>query len=147
MNPNCIILDYCSTVSSVMNPYILSDIKDCHHNTYIHVFTNGGYIGYKQSSKMDLFTLRVFYNPYSIVNIFSLVDVTSQFRVTMDTNNEPAILVQTIPYSMLKFYQCHKGLYYFDTSDPYLCNPSVNAYSLLTTIQDNTMFFIYPKLK
>ena len=34
----------------------------------------------------------------------------------MDNNNEPAILVHTVPDSVFKFYRCRNGLYYFYTS-------------------------------
>ena len=36
---------------------------------------------------MDMFTLRFFYNPDYIANILALFDVTSQFIVSIDTNN------------------------------------------------------------
>ena len=79
--------------------------------------------------------------------MLALVDVTSKFRVTMDTNNEPAMFVYTGPYPVLNFYQCREGLYYFDTPDPNLFNHSVNAYSFLTTVQEIWIFFIELKLK
>ena len=96
---------------------------------------------------MDLLPLRIFYNLYSIAKILALVYVTRKFWVTMDTNNEPVMLVHTGPYSIVKFYQCHKWLYYFDTSTYNVFNPSVNAYYLVTTIQENTIFSIYTKFK
>ena len=40
INLNWIVFESRLTVSSFMNPYILSDIKDCHPNTSIRVFTN-----------------------------------------------------------------------------------------------------------
>ena len=47
---------------------------------------------------MDMLPLQVFYNPYYIAIILALVNVTSKFRVIMDTNNKPAMLVHTGPY-------------------------------------------------
>ena len=70
------------------------------------VFTNGEHLDYKQSGTIYLFPLIVFYSPDSIANIFTLIDVTSEFRVTIDTNNEPAMFVHTSPDSVLNFYQC-----------------------------------------
>ena len=64
---------------------------------------NGGHIDYKQSGTMDLLPLRVFYNLDYIVNILALVVVTSQFRVTNDNNNKPAMFVHTVPDSFLNF--------------------------------------------
>ena len=105
------------------------------------VFTNGGHIEYKQYGTVYLFSLKVFYNPNSISNIFSLVDVTSQFRVTMDINNKPAMFIHTGSDSVLKFCQCRKGLYDFHTSDPNILNPFLITYSLLSTIQEQNKFF------
>ena len=117
-----------------MNPSILSENKYWNHDTYVCVFTNGGNIYYEQSGDIDLLSLKVFYNPYSIANILALVDFTIQFRVTMDTNNKPAMFFHTVTDSVLKFYQCCKWMYYFDTSVPNVLNPSINAYSLLGTV-------------
>ena len=89
---------------------------------------------------MDMFQLRVFYNPYSIANIFSLVSGTSQFIFTMDTNKEPSISVHTGQNYFLKFYQCHGGLYYFDISALNVFNNSVNSYSFFTTLQETRCF-------
>ena len=51
MNPNCILLGSCFIVTSVMNPSILSDMNHCYHDTDTSLFTNGGYLEYKQSRK------------------------------------------------------------------------------------------------
>ena len=99
-----------------MNPYLLSYIKNFDIDTAICVFTNGGNLDYGQYGTVDLLPLRVFYHPYSIDSILALVDATSQFRVTIDTNNKTSMLVHTGPDSVLKIYQCHKGLYFFDKS-------------------------------
>ena len=98
------------------------------------MFTNGVHIDYEQYGTMDLLTLGFFYNLYYIKNMLALVDVTIQFRVTMDTNNEPAMYAHTVPDYILKFYQCHEELYYFDNSDPNVFNIYVHDYSFLTTI-------------
>ena len=58
----------------------------------------------------------------------------------MDTNNGPDMFFHTDLYSVLKFFQCRKGLYYFDNSDPNTLNPFVNTYSFLGTIQENNKF-------
>ena len=91
---------------------------------------------------MYLFPLIVFYNPDCISNILALIDVTSQFRATMDTNNKPSMFVHTGPDSVLNFYQCCEGLYYFDTSASNIFNPTINASSLLANFQENTIFHI-----
>ena len=134
-------------MSYLINPSLISEIKYYDPNTAICVFINGGNIDYKQSVTMDMFPLIFFYNPYSISNILALFYVTSKFRVTMDTNNKPAMLFQTIPYYVLKFYQCHEVFYYFYTSSPNLLNPFAKAYYLFSIVQEKNIFFIDPKLK
>ena len=57
INLNCILLDSCSIVSSVMNTSLLSDTKDCHPETAILMFTNGGNTDYKQSVTIYLLPL------------------------------------------------------------------------------------------
>ena len=84
---------------------------------------------------MDLLTLRVFYNPYSIAIILALVAVTSQFWVTIYTNNVTAMFFHTVPGSILNFYQWLKVLYNFDSSAPNIFNPSVNDYHFLNIFQ------------
>ena len=49
--------------------------------------------------------------------------------------------VHTDPYYALNFYQCLKGLYYFDTSALNILNILVNTYYLLNTIQENKKIF------
>ena len=93
-----------------MNPSLLSYIKDFDPDMAICVFTNDGHLEYKNSGTVDLLLLKVFYNTYSITTILELVDVTSQFRVTMDTNNKPAMFVHTGPDYVLKFFQYCEGL-------------------------------------
>ena len=50
----------------------------------VHALTNVGHLDYKQSVVMDLLRLIFFYNQDSIAIILALVNVTIQFRVTME---------------------------------------------------------------
>ena len=93
-----------------MNPSLLSEISYFNPYMDILVFRNGGHLEYRQSGTMYLLPLNIFYNPDSISKILALVGVTSQFRVTMDYNNEPAIFVHTGPDPVIKFYQWRKVL-------------------------------------
>ena len=76
---------------------------------------------------MYMFPLIFSYNPIIIDKILALIGVTSHFRVTMYTNNEPAMFVYTGPDFVLKLDQCLKEFYYFDNSAPNVCNPSIKA--------------------
>ena len=84
---------------------------------------------------MDIFSWRVFYNPDLITNILALVNVTSQLRFNMGTKNEPAMFFHPDPDSVLELYHCLKLLYYFDTSEPNVFNPSDNAYYFFTAVK------------
>ena len=76
---------------------------------------------------MDLLPLKVLCIPYSISNILALIDVTSKFIDTMDTNNKNPMFVHTGPDYVLKFYQCRRVLYCFNNSVPNVLNNSANA--------------------
>ena len=71
----------------------------------VHALTNVGHLDYKQSVVMDLLRLIFFYNQDSIAIILALVNVTIQFRVTMDINNKPVMIFHTRPEPVLKFYK------------------------------------------
>ena len=58
INNNCILIESCSTMSSFMNPYLLSDIDYYNPDMYICVFTGGGNLDYKKSVTMYLLPLR-----------------------------------------------------------------------------------------
>ena len=102
----------------VMNPYLLSDINYCDPVMAICMVINGGHLDYKNPVIVDMLPLEVSYNTYSISNILSLVDVSIQFRLTMDTNNKPAIFIHTSPNTVLNIFQFHEGLHYFDAYAP-----------------------------
>ena len=57
---------------------------------------------------MDILPWRFFYKPDYIAKSLELIDVTSQFIVTMDTSNEPDMFLHTGADYFLKFYQCRK---------------------------------------
>ena len=86
-------------------------------------------------------SIKIFLQPHSIANILALVGVTSKFRVTMDTHNEPDMFVYTSPNSVLNLDQCCEEFYYFYNSAPDAFNPSIKACSLLTTVQENNIYF------
>ena len=97
INTNCILIYSCSKLISVINPSLRSDIKDCDPDMAICVFINCGHLDYKKYDTVDLLPLKVLYNKDSIANILALLYVTIQFRVTMYTNNEPAMFFQNVP--------------------------------------------------
>ena len=47
----------------------------------------------------------VYYNPDSLMNILSLSDMRKRFRVTMDTNEEAAMLVHISKDKVMRFVE------------------------------------------
>jgi len=87
---------------------------------------------------MKLFPFDVFFNPKSMANILSLAEVSSVFRVNMDTAEELAMTVHIGDGVSLKFSKCESGLYYFDTSKS--SNSTIMAYSFLSTVKKRKKF-------
>ena len=83
----------------------------------MEVGTNGG--GCLESThKCDIPLLGEHWiNEDSMTNIISLSDMTSKFKVTMDTSKEKAFFVH-LPDKIVKFRQMENNLYGMDPSDP-----------------------------
>lgn len=63
--------------------------------------TNGGYFDIKQKAQFR--RCEVWYNPNGIANILSLARVSDQYRITMDTEEENALLVDLMEQHVMKF--------------------------------------------
>jgi hypothetical protein len=101
------------------------------------VFTNGGSQDYSDIGTLTLFPFKVYYNPPSLANILSLAKVLEMFRVTMDTNEAPMMLVHGSPDITLWFHQCGSGLYYYNTANNENNQSTVSFYSFLSTVRNN----------
>ena len=75
---------------------------------------SGGHLDTHQKGKFGGFT--VWYNPNSLVNILSLALVTDQYRVTMDSIYENALIIHISTEHTIKFIRHSPGLYFFDAS-------------------------------
>jgi hypothetical protein len=131
-------------VSSIKNKNLLSDLRASEE--VMRVFTNGGSQDYSEIGTLKRFPFNVYYSPQSLANILSLAQVSEMFRVTMDTNEAPTMMVHVIPNLVLRFQQCGSGLYYYDTAvnDN---NSTVIPYSFLSTVRRNKDYLIDTKLK
>ena len=72
VNLNWLLLDSCSTVSSIKNKDFLVDIKPCKRRDEMRVHTNGGYQDYDKYGTFKFFPFNMFYNPISMANILAL---------------------------------------------------------------------------
>ena len=86
-----------------------------------------------------------------MANILSLKDVSSKFRVTMDTTVEHSMNVHLSDNHVLKFKQCGDGLHFLDTStlgnSVFSSNSTVNGYSYLQTVTSNKQYFTCRKVQ
>jgi len=81
----------------------------------------------------------VWYNPDSLANILSLVEVQCKYRVTMDLALEPSMCVHWSDGTIMKFIEYASGLYYHDTAAN--VKPSskpVSRYSFIVTVAGNS---------
>jgi hypothetical protein len=140
VNPNWLLLDSCSTVSSIQNEKFLSNIHACKPGEVMRACTNGGSQDYHKHGTLKFFPFDVFYNPTSVANILALKDVADRFQITMDTTKERAMLVHVSDDNIIKFSECGDGLYYFDTGSNNTSTP-VTEYSFLSTVQANKTYF------
>jgi hypothetical protein len=138
ISPDWILLDSGSTVSSIKNKTLLSDLRASEE--VMRVFTNGGSQDYSEIGTLKLFPFNVYYNPRSLANILSLAQVSEMFRVTMDTNEAHTMMVHVSPNLILRFQQCGSGLYYYDTAANE-SNSNVISYSFLSTVRNNKDYF------
>ena len=137
ISPHWLLLDSGSTVSSIRNPDLLKDIRKSDET--MRVYTNGGHQDYDEVGTLHMFPFTAYYNPKSLANILSLAEVSSVFRVTMDSAADPAMLVHVGPATILVFKQCGSGLYYHDTANQ--TSSAVIDYSFLSTVAQNKEYF------
>jgi hypothetical protein len=137
INPAWILLDSQSTVSVFNNAAMLTNIKKSEH--VLRALTNGGYLDSDMVG--DFHNLgAVWYNPGSIANIFSLVDVRRICRVTMNTSSKPALCVHRLSGSVMKFIEHGSGLYVYDSSLP-IATDGATAYTMASTVADQNKLF------
>ena len=82
---------------------------------------------------------KVWYNRESIANILSLAEVRKVCRVTMDSADEPAMLVHSLDGSVMKFLEHPSGLYVFSGNDD--TNDNVTGYTMLSTVTEQKKLF------
>ena len=78
---------------------------------------------------------RVFYNGKSLAKILSFAKVMRRFRITIVTDIDSMIKLHINDGSNIRFQQCRRGLYYYDTTS--MGNKTnkkqVNVYTFMST--------------
>ena len=131
-----LLLDSGSTISSVCNRNLLSNLEFCTEPLKVHC--NGGSCIYKESGTLNILPIRAYYSPKSIANVLSLAEVAASYRVTMDTDNNNSIFVHTDD-DILEFRSCKNGLFYLDIDNK--TKLTVAPYSFLSTVKGNKQHF------
>ena len=141
LDPNWILLDSQSTISVFKNKSMLTNVRRSGH--VIRALTNGGH----QDSDMigDFPNLgEVWYNKDSMANILSLAEVRKVCRVTMDSSDEPAMIVHRLDGSEMKFTEHDSGLYVFKDN---FTNAPVSGYTMVTTVAEQKKLFSKREVK
>ena len=138
LNPNWVLLDSESTDHIFCSDRLVTEIESVTNGEFLRLHSTGGHLDTHQKGKFGGFT--VWYNPNSLANILSLGLVTDQYRVTMDSSLENALIVHISAEHTIKFFRHSPGLYYFDTSN--IDIPKLrNAFNFLNTVDNNKKYF------
>jgi Reverse transcriptase (RNA-dependent DNA polymerase)/Zinc knuckle len=133
-----ILLDSQSNISVFNNKQMVTNIRVSPQEVCDR--TNGG----EQTSThiADFKNLGVvWYNPELIANILSLSEVRKKCRVTMDTAEEPAMIVHRTNGTILKFTEHTDGLYFFD-SFIQSNDTSIGKFSFVETVAQNKSVYV-----
>ena len=109
--------------------------------------TNRGRLSFNQTEEIILLPTTVNINKYYTANILYFSEVTNIKRVhiKMDTSKEKLINVYIKDGKIVHLKACVGGLFYTNLDDPsMITNPnnfSINAYSYLSNLKQNSIFF------
>ena len=79
-----------------------------------------------------------------MANILSLAEVRKVCRVTMDSSDEPAMIVHRLDGSEMKFTEHDSGLYVFKDN---FTNAPVSGYTMVTTVAEQKKLFSKREVK
>ena len=106
----------------------------CPHNDGkpCNVHTNGGTQLSKGAADYSPLDIPVWFNKDSLANIFFLVVIQKNSRVTMKTAEEVAMYVHILEHEVMSFHEMLNGLYCHGANTNVIYNPktSVSVYSL-----------------
>ena len=138
INPNWILLDSESSQHLFKNRRLLRDVEAVTNGESLRLYTNGGYMDTNQKGKFGNFL--VWFNAESLANILSLALVTEEYRVTMDSDVEDALIVHLSQQHRIKFKKDPRGLYYLDTTKLDL-SKLTRAFNFLSTVKENKKMY------
>ena len=148
-----LLLDSQSSISVFNNETLVQNIRNSYLPVKVH--TNGGEQESYQFGDTEFFG-SVWFNPASLANILSLAQVRKYCRVTMDTRQEPAMIVHLGNGKIMKFKEYTNGLYFYDTREDLIelskdkqvtTSENVTDYSLMQSVEENKQLFTHKQLK
>jgi hypothetical protein len=127
------------------NEAFVSKVTQCSLDDSLRVHTNGGHQDYRMTGTLQILPLEVYVNPASMANIVSLKDVYEKYRVMMDTEADPSMLVHHEDGKAYRFKSCGKGLFHMSLTTPDIVevtdNHNVTPYCFLSTVAANKEYF------
>ena len=141
INPNCILLETCSTISSTRNKSLVQNFQPCYVGEEPRAYTNGGHQDYDHTATLKMLPFEDFLNEQSLANILSFATVASKFRITNETELDPLINAHLHDGTRIIFKQCRARLYYFDTTNEAFAEDQTTYYTFLNTVDSNKSCF------
>jgi hypothetical protein len=133
---NIILLDNQSTVSLFCNRDYVGNVWSVEKP--LELATNAGILKTNQKAFVKGFG-EVWFDSRAITNIFSFAEMEDKHRITYNSTNESAFLVE-LQDKIVKFKQSDNGLYYFDP--PYNKSKQMCATNVpMNSVQENMKLF------
>ena len=107
--PEWLLMDSCSTVHLICDRELLTNVHDVEQDIMVHC--NVGAIKLTQMGYLGDFLTPVWYHPQGIMNIMSMDDVATQFRMTLDSWTSNALCLHSLDGKCIAFMPSAKGLY------------------------------------
>ena len=91
----------------------------------------------------------VFYQKYSHANILVFAAVERRFRIAIDTDIDSAINLHLNDDTIIKFKQCSRGLYCYDSAniENNTNNNQVKNYTFLNPVERKNSYFYRREIK
>ena len=84
INPNCLLLYTCSTISYIKNYNLIKYIRACDTGKELWAYTHGGHQDYNYNAIMTILPFGIFYNINSLTNILTFAAVARRFMITIE---------------------------------------------------------------
>ena len=102
--------------TTVNDKALISNTRDCTKDETLLVHINGGDNIFHQQGDLNIVPMSDHYEPSFLANILSMKDVQNipGIRITMDTLEESAMLIQLFDGNVLEFQECNYGICYYN---------------------------------